>query len=62
MLITSKDPSEPVHSPEQAHVIKLSGVKVDNREGNLLNNLQVMQEQPIAEGELALIKRNAGLL
>lgn len=62
MLITNKDPSEPVHSPEQEKVIKLSGVKVDNREGNLLKNLQVMQEQPIAESELALIKRNAGLL
>jgi hypothetical protein len=58
-LIDMKDPS----SSEQDNVLKLAGVKQsDDRENDLLNNVKVMQEHPLAEGELAIIKRNAGIL
>ena len=68
LMIDKKDPS---HSTEQDNVLHLAGVKKsepeivivqhDNREDNLLNNIKVMQEEPLLEG-LNQLKRNAGLL
>ena len=71
-FIDAKDPSEPLQSDEQDHVLHLAGVKKtmphiavissgDTKADSLLNNIKTMKEQPISENELALIKRNAGL-
>ena len=54
MLIDKKDPSNQLP-------IQDSSIPTDSREQNLLNNLNVMKEQPFMENELFQIMKNAGL-
>jgi hypothetical protein len=68
MMISKMDPSSEENDQQQNDVLRLAGVKkpneehIDTRESSLLNNIKVMKEQPLAEGVMAQIKRNAGLL
>ena len=66
-LIDAKDPSEEpsgdMGAIEQDNVLKLAGVKQsDERETDSSNKVSVIQKQPLAESELSIIKRNAGIL
>jgi hypothetical protein len=66
VMISKKDPSSEENDQQQHDVLRLAGVRKeptsDSRQDSLLNNIKIMQEQPISEGILAQIKKNAGLL
>ena len=55
-MIDKMDPSDQTNSEPDMEI------NVDNRENDLLRNVQIMQEQPYMENEINMIKRNAGLL
>ena len=65
IMINKKDPSSEENDQQQHDVLRLAGVqqepKTDSRQDSLLNNIKIMQEQPMSEA-LIHIKRNAGLL
>lgn len=71
LLVDKKDPGSDEQSEQQSAILKLAGlghdkpeitiIKTDGREDNLLNNIRTMAD-PMMEGALLQIKRNAGLL